>query len=246
MNTPFWSKQPQILWDSQYLLEVWPLPDMNFEAKLNAISRLVIYISCIGYLFTFEFMYLFSGLLTLLFIFLIYSFRNTPFIKNSLEGFLSNGNSHKNKDNNKDKNKAIVTGNGEQESIKEFMKDDFYHSDWKNPFGNVLLTEINGDPHRKAAPPAFNPDVYVDIDSSSKGMVQNLNKGIKNTNKQLFGDLWDKFTLDQCLRNFYSMPNSKVPNDQGAYADYLYGDMPSCKDGNAFACVKDNLRYILI
>jgi hypothetical protein len=42
------------------------------------------------------------------------------------------------------------------------------------------------------------------------------------------------------------MPNTRVTNDQGAYADYLYGSMPSCKDGNAFACVQDNLRYILI
>jgi hypothetical protein len=77
-------------------------------------------------------------------------------------------------------------------------------------------------------------------------MVQEQNKGIKTTDKKLFGDLWDNFELDLCLRNFYTTANSKVPNDQGAYADYLYGSMPSCKDGNAFECVKDNSRYILI
>ena len=28
---------------------------------------------------------------------------------------------------------------------------------------------------------------------------------------------------------FYSMPNTRITNDQGAYAEYLYGNMPSGK-----------------
>jgi len=45
---------------------------------------------------------------------------------------------------------------------------------------------------------------------------------------------------------FYSMPNTRIPNDQTAFADFLYGNMPSCRDGSAFACVQDNERYLLI
>jgi len=45
------------------------------------------------------------------------------------------------------------------------------------------------------------------------------------------------------------MPNTRVANDQGAYAEYLYGNMPSSKrsgpDG-AFQRVADSYRYILI
>ena len=74
-------------------------------------------------------------------------------------------------------------------------------------------------------------------------MVQYLNPGIKNTNQQLYGDLGEKFELDQSMSRFYSTPNTKIPNDQGAYAQFLYGNMPSCRDGDAFACVQDNLRY---
>ena len=76
-------------------------------------------------------------------------------------------------------------------------------------------------------------------------MIQSLNPEIKNTNKQLFGDLGEKFGFDQSMWQYYSTPNTKIPNDQGAFADFLYGDMPSCRGGDDIACVKDNFRYTL-
>ena len=41
-----------------------------------------------------------------------------------------------------------------------------------------------------------------------------MNPGIKNTNKQLYGDLWNNFELDQSNRLFYSTANTRVANDQ--------------------------------
>ena len=87
--------------------------------------------------------------------------------------------------------------------------------------------------------------VYEDINTTTKKMIQSLNPGIKNTNKQLFGDLGEKFEFDQSMWQYYSMPNTKVGNDQGAYADYLYGNMPSCRGGDGLECIKDNYRYTL-
>ena len=52
MNTPFWSTDPQILWNSQYLTEIWPTTTMSLQSKLNAVSRLIIYLSLFGYLTT--------------------------------------------------------------------------------------------------------------------------------------------------------------------------------------------------
>ena len=49
--------------------------------------------------------------------------------------------------------------------------------------------------------------------------------GIKNTDKQLFGSMTDEFYLDQSNRVFNSMPNTRVTNDQGAFAQYLAPDM---------------------
>ena len=130
-------------------------------------------------------------------------------------------------------------------TLESTLKENFYTTNKKNPLSNVLLTEIMDNPERKSAPPSFNPDVYEDITKSTKQTVQMLNPGIKNTNKQLFSSLTDNFYLDQSNRSFFSNPNTKIPNDQGAFADFLYGDMPSCKDGDGIQCVKDNFRYIL-
>jgi hypothetical protein len=96
-----------------------------------------------------------------------------------------------------------------------------------------------------AAPPSFNVDVDEDITKNVKKMVQSLNPGIKNTNKQLFGDLGENFYLDQSLRVFNSTPNTRVASDQGAFGQFLYGNMPSAKEGNEFALLQDNLRYTL-
>lgn len=131
------------------------------------------------------------------------------------------------------------------ETLEAYLKSDFEPTNKKNPLGNVLLTDIADYPTRKAAPPSFNTEVYEDINNSTKKMIQSLNPEIKNTNKQLFGDLGEKFEFDQSMWQYYSTPNTKIPNDQGAFADFLYGDMPSCRGGDDVACVKDNFRYTL-
>jgi hypothetical protein len=74
-----------------------------------------------------------------------------------------------------------------------------------------------------------------------------MNPGIKNTNKQLFGDLYQEQQLDNFSRQLYSTPNTKISNDQGAYSHFLFGSMPSAKEstpeGN-MQRVKDNWRWI--
>jgi hypothetical protein len=75
-----------------------------------------------------------------------------------------------------------------------------------------------------------------------------MNPTIKNTNKQLFGDLYQNFELDNSNRQFFSTPNTRVANDQGAFGQYLYGTMPSAKEstpeGN-MQRIADNYRYTL-
>lgn len=133
--------------------------------------------------------------------------------------------------------------------LKEILKEDYYKSDWRNPFGNMLLPEIKYDVERKSAPPSFNLDVAQDITKNVKMAVQKINPKIKNTNKQLFGDLYNKFLLDNSNRVFYSMPNTRVENDQSAFANFLYHDLiftgkESTVEGG-IARIQDNYRYIL-
>ena len=240
MNTPFWSNDPSILFNKDEIMKIWPTSNMSFYGKLNAISRLVILFCILGFLFTMSINYLFIVIITLFLIYIIYK------VKYSNSKFQENFDTNRINVISDNKNKAINKYITNPVTLESVLKKNYYPTKKKNPMGNVLLTDIMDNPDKKPAPPSFNVDVYEDITTASKNMVQYLNPGIKNTNKQLFGDLAQNFEFDWSMRNFYSMPNTRVTNDQGAYSEYLYGNMPSCRDGSAFACFQDNLRYILI
>jgi hypothetical protein len=135
-------------------------------------------------------------------------------------------------------------------TLEDVLKTEFKEGNKKNPFSNVLLTQISDDPNRKSAPPAFNVDVDEDITKNVKRSVQMMNPNIKNTNKQLYGDLYQIFDLDQSDRIFYSTPNTEVePGNQSAFAQFLYNDLKysgkeSTPEG-AMARVQDNWRFIM-
>lgn len=246
-----WINEPTILFDKNYIFEIIPTSSMCYEQQMNALSRIVILFTIVLFIFMKRWSIILSGTTTLAVIYFLYLFRKTP------EGFQENNSanadiptvSESNRIDAKEEEITVKPYNDEKTtnpvSLQSFVKKDFQIGTKKNPFSNVLLTEIMDDPHRKAAPPSFHPDILDDITSATKKTVQFLNPGIKSTNKQLFGSMTDKFYLDQSNRVFFSTPNTKIPNDQGAFADFLYGDMPSCRNGDAMACVQDNYRYTL-
>lgn len=242
MTIQFWSNDPTILFDKEYIFELWPTSSMCYEQKLNSISRLIILLTILGYILTMSKRVLIVGVLTLLVIYVLFTMRKQKLTKNMLENFDIQGNEVTGLFDNKPKSFVNPV------TLDAVLRTEFKEGNKKNPFSNVLLTQINDDPNRKAAPPAFNVDVEEDITKNVKKAVQMMNPGIKNTNYQLFGDLWQKFQLDQSNRVFYSTPNTRVANDQGAYGQYLYGWMPSGKESTpegAFARVQDNYRYTL-
>jgi len=52
MAIQFWTNNPIILFNKKYIFELWPTTDMCYEQKLNAISRLIILLSILGYILT--------------------------------------------------------------------------------------------------------------------------------------------------------------------------------------------------
>jgi hypothetical protein len=247
MTIPFWTNDPLILFNKDYIFELWPNSNMSYEQKLNAITRVIIIITILGYVLTMSLRILLVGFVTLILIFALYKMRKQKLTANILnEGFMVSPTVSLNNTLNNTSNTSNTIVN--PVTLESVLKSEYKEGNKKNPFSNVLLTQISDEPDRKPAPPAFNPDVEENITKNTKRAVQFMNSGIKNTNKQLYGDLWEKFELDQSNRAFYSTANTKVCNDQGAYAEYLYGNMPSGKssgpDGD-FARVQDNYRYTL-
>jgi hypothetical protein len=210
---------------------------MRFEAKLNSISRLVIFMSLLGFIFTRNSNLIIIGIVTLAIIFTLYKLRKQSIIKFK-EGFALSS---------KDLSPSASPMTTNPVTLESVLRSEFHPTTKKNPFGNVLLTDIGDDPNRKAAAPSFNPDVYDDITSSVKKQTQMLNPDIINTNKQLYGDLKDNYDLDNSMMRFYSTANSRVANDQGAFSNWLYGQMPSGKSSGpdgALARVQDNFLWI--
>jgi len=61
---PFWTKDPSILMRHDQL-QIWPVQDMDSNAKLNAITRLVIVLTMVSFILTFAIKFLAVGGLTI-------------------------------------------------------------------------------------------------------------------------------------------------------------------------------------
>lgn len=233
MSNIFWFENPTILFKKDIILDIWPTPTMSSIEKLNAITRFIIIFTILGYILLKKSTILIIGFISILLIVIfakiIYTKRKIT--KELFEGFQDNV--------------------GDKEiSLETILKSEFKEGNKKNPFSNVLLTEINDTPERKSAQPAFNPQVEENITKNVKRLVQSQNPDILNTNKQIFGDLYENWELDQSNRQFYSTPNTRVePGDQGALGKWLYDGLKySAKESTpegAIARVKDSYRYTL-
>ena len=238
MSTPFWLNQPTILFNKKYLTTNFLETKMTLEEKFNTITKLVLILTILGFIFSQNFQLIFIGVLTIAIITAIYYRKKKKFIEERTES----SSIQENFSNN---------GRGKREAkmqLKELLQNGYYPINKKNPFGNVLLTEINSNPNRPSAAPAFNPEVYDEINNSVKRQTQMLNPSIDGTNKQIYGDLYENYNLDNSMMRFYTTANTRVANDQGAYGEWLYGNMPSAKEDNIegnIQRVKDNLRYNL-
>ena len=92
-----------------------------------------------------------------------------------------------------------------------------------NPFMNVLLTEIGDNPYREPAAAVQGAATRKELDSYFQTMFAS--------------DPGDVFQKTQNQRIWVAQPSTTIPNDQGAFADWLFrvpGQM--CKEGNQEAC----------
>ena len=93
-----------------------------------------------------------------------------------------------------------------------------------NPFMNVLIDEIKYNPQRPPAMSVRGADIAIGLDEFFR--------------TEFTRDPTDVFGRSQSQRQFVSMPNTTIPNDQGSYQNWLYG-IPgkTCKEGGREACL---------
>jgi hypothetical protein len=220
MNTAFWINNPMVLFNKHKIMEIWPLENMTIEEKLNGITRLVLLLTILGYLITNNIKIIITGAITLFSLVLLYKMKMENTLKNNI----------------KDLN--IKEGFTNPELYKMLRKN-FTEPTTTNPVMNVLLTEIDDNPDRKTAAPCYNKVVENDLNEKTKEFITNNFDDKTNIDERLFKDLGDSFVFDQSMRTWNSTPNTSIPNDQKSFAEYCYGDMISCKEGDEFACTRN-------
>jgi hypothetical protein len=244
--TAFWLQDPTVLFNNASITQIIPTADMTREAQLNAMSRLIIVLTLLGYFLTMSYKILLLGVVSL-----------------GMIAILSNATN---------KSKAIIAQKKQEKQDKQTKKEGFanyanYNTGRRvknsggnnmvmaasspsgltfqaptpqDPLMNVLLTDIQDHPNRPAAEPAFNPKVEHDINQSTQKFVVDDLGGNPNLEDRLFRDLGDNYEFSNSMRNYFATPNTRIPNDQHAFAEYCYGSMISCKEGNMMACARAN------
>ena len=91
-----------------------------------------------------------------------------------------------------------------------------------NPFMNFTLNE-----HYKITD---NPKLYKDTIIRACDKSKKLNKNIKQKfNDNILIDSYDIYNKDIAMRNFYTLPNTGIINDQKTFALNLYKNGAPCK-----------------
>ena len=197
--------------------EVWPYEYLNIERKYNAITRLILYLTILGFFFTKSYNIIVSSFITILVFIMLYK---TQAGKN-VEGFSS---------------KEMDFKAGDFENI---MKDKYSFPSKKNPLMNVMMGDYKYNNKKKPAAPSYNEAVGRNINKTA--IKPDLLNSLVNNDK-LYRNLGDNLTFEHNMRSFHTMPNTTIPNDQRKFAEFCYGNMSSCKEGDTIQCSKNNRR----
>jgi len=235
--TAFWLNDPTALFNNAGITQIVPTSDMTREAKLNAISRMIILLTILGYLLTMSYKLILLGVISLAMIALLYvtqskatSNATTQPSGGKKEGFAN----YANYNTGRRRMQPPVAASSSPSGLT------FQAPTPQDPLMNVLLTDIQDHPKRPAAEPAFNPQVEHAINQSAQEFVVQDLGGNPDLEDRLFRDLGDNYEFSNSMRNYFATPNTKIPNDQHAFAEYCYGAMISCKEGNMMACARAN------
>jgi hypothetical protein len=230
---PFWTEDPNILFQKDHILDFYPSENMSYTQKLNTITRTVLVISVLLFLFTRNWWVLIVASMTIGAVFLLY----------------------KSGKNNKDGKKKSLVEEGYENPAQVYLKENgmvppptdkmFQKPDSKNPFSNILIPDYEYNPTKKPAPPSSNEIISNDIVQKAKTLVQEQNPDQPDITTKLFTDLNEELNFEQSLRPFFSTSNTTIPNDQAGFVDFCYGNSISCKEGNIFACARNNSHYTL-
>lgn len=213
------------IFNLDYALKIFPNSDMTYPEKINTLVRLSIYMGLILSLFYRNYLFLYIPIIVMVLTYLLYIFR-----LDQLEG-LQSPNSNLNSINQK--NLDDLTKRNMSSSYS-------YGRDNNNPdnFKDILNIKTCSKPN--TLNPFMNPLLFDSRlrDSACDSIKEENQLNIeKEYNKYCIKDISDIYNHNSGRRQFYTVASTTYPNNQGAFANWLYKTPPTCKEGNGAQCV---------
>jgi hypothetical protein len=202
-----------------FAIKIIPNKDMTYAEKINALVRFSIYIGIILALYYANFLFLYIPILTMLATYILYLFRLDMLDKTRAETGTTSGQiSNKADAGLMAKNIASATSGETFEDILNIKR--CVKPSNGNPFMNPLVFDSR---LRDAACDAIKPENQLQIE--------------REYNRHVIKDISDIWNHNSGRRQFYTVASTTYPNDQSAFANWLYKRGPSCKEGNSAQCI---------
>lgn len=259
MDKTFWIHQPSVLLSdvSNYI----PNDDMNMIEKLNSITLFCIIIMIIMIAFRFVRLAILP-LLIIIFIIIFYENKYEDFEvgdkfksfnkEDEYDNIIRINNNRYKKENDNDKIKELV-------DLDDSVKMGFYDSDDILRF-NRTTNKLNQHDDNNLVfeckkPTINNPFMNIqlhDFDNQQQIEACNeeddkINKDINHSfNTKLFMNIDDTFSRTNSQRQFFTTPNTRIPNNQTEFANWLYKMPETCKENNEKCLKYDDIRYNMI
>ena len=205
MDNNIWFSNINLLFSKDNLFKIVPTSKMSMGEKINTITRFALYLSILLYLTSGNYLYFYIILITAVSSYLLYVFKGKEFFDDELLDDNANNSDYNDNDNDNDNSNTNNVLKDCQKPTKE------------NPLMNPL---IGDNPYKnKEACNIENNTVLENIDKKfCDRLYQNTSSIFANRNNQ---------------QRFYSMPNTQIPNDQTAFANWLYKTPVSCASGDS-------------
>lgn len=204
MDNNIWFSNINVLFNKEDILKIVPSYDMINAEKINAITRFALYLSILLYLVSGNYLYFYIILGIIVITYLVYIFNGKEFFKEV--------NDEEDIESDSDSEENVNNVTNTNEVLKDCKKPSY-----ENPLMNPLIGD-NPFKNKKAC------------SLENNNIVENIDKRFCN---KLYQNTSSIFSNRMEQRPFYTMPNSRIPNDQGSFANWLYKTPVSCAVGES-------------
>ena len=261
----FWLDNPYILFNNENYTQFVPTNQMTLIEKMNAITRFCIYGIFIGNVLDFDdniIHLLFSIIILIVIIYKLNQNKVNSFNNNNINNNINNNNINNN--NNISNNNQLSSDNINKlsEDLSKLIvknptllqnfnlkSEDKITIDIPTDTKNETEYSNNNQINEQCTPPTkdnplMNRNLYDNPLKNPACEYDNKTSELVNEKfgYNLYQDIDDMFERYNSQRQFYTTPNTNLPNNQSEFAKWLYETEPTCKESGVNCVRYEDIR----